>query len=160
MNQLNSIIIEGNIVKDAELKEPKDGFKVCELCVAVNRYFKNSKGEGVSEVSYFDIEAYGKSAEIAQEKCVKGRGVRVVGRLKQNRWTDANGKAISKIKIVAEHIEFKPIFNKPNTNSPMDEITQANSHSYEQELKLENSSSKSEETLTHEDEIKQAETVF
>jgi len=42
----------------------------------------------------------------------KGRGVRVVGRLKQDRWTDADGKPHSRIFIVAEHVEFRPQFKK------------------------------------------------
>jgi single-strand DNA-binding protein len=36
----------------------------------------------------------------------------VVGRLKQDRWTDADGKGHSRIEIVAEHVEFKPQFKK------------------------------------------------
>ncbi|MEI6386046.1 MAG: single-stranded DNA-binding protein, partial [Spirochaetota bacterium] len=31
------------------------------------------------------------------------------GRLKQDRWTDPEGKSKSKVKIVAEHVEFKPV---------------------------------------------------
>ena len=42
----------------------------------------------------------------------KGRGVRVVGRLKQDRWADQEGKNHDRVKIVAEHVEFKPVFNK------------------------------------------------
>ena len=42
----------------------------------------------------------------------KGRGVRVVGRLKQDRWTGTDGKPRSKIAIVAEHVEFRPEFKK------------------------------------------------
>jgi single-strand DNA-binding protein len=34
--------------------------------------------------------------------------VRVVGRLKQDRWTGTDGKPRSAVKIVAEHVEFKP----------------------------------------------------
>jgi single-strand DNA-binding protein len=34
--------------------------------------------------------------------------VRVVGRLKQERWTGPDGKAQAKILIVAEHVEFRP----------------------------------------------------
>jgi len=34
--------------------------------------------------------------------------VRVVGRLKQDRWEDPEGKTRSKVHIVAEHVEFKP----------------------------------------------------
>ena len=38
----------------------------------------------------------------------KGRGVRVVGRLKQDRCADPDGKQYSRVSIVAEHVEFKP----------------------------------------------------
>ena len=40
---------------------------------------------------------------------MKGSGVRVVGRLKQDRWNSEDGKARSRVKIVAEHIEAKPV---------------------------------------------------
>ena len=48
MNQLNSLIIEGNVVRQAELSEPTAGFKVCKFPVAVDRWYKNRNGEGVS----------------------------------------------------------------------------------------------------------------
>jgi len=38
--------------------------------------------------------------------------VRVVGRLKQDRWSDQDGKGRSKVFIVAEHVEFKPQLKK------------------------------------------------
>ena len=38
--------------------------------------------------------------------------MRVVGRLKQERWNGADGKSRSKIVIVAEHVEFRPDFKK------------------------------------------------
>jgi single-strand DNA-binding protein len=34
--------------------------------------------------------------------------VRVVGRIKQNRWNNVDGKPHSKMVIVAEHIEYRP----------------------------------------------------
>jgi single-strand DNA-binding protein len=51
-------------------------------------------------------------AEVCGEYLKKGRGVRIVGRLAQDRWTDPEGKPRSKVYIVAEHVEFKPQFNK------------------------------------------------
>ena len=42
----------------------------------------------------------------------KGRGVRVVGRLKEDRWTGNDGKLRSRVSIVAEHVEFRPEFKK------------------------------------------------
>ena len=109
MNQLNSIIVEGNLVNDAVLTEPTAGFKKCSFTIGVNRFYKNKKDEGVEEVSYFTVETYGKIAEYCQAKGKKGRGVRVVGRLKQDSWKDENNKYNSRIYVVAEHIEYKPL---------------------------------------------------
>jgi single-strand DNA-binding protein len=63
------------------------------------------------EVSFFDIEVWSKLADTCAENLRKGRGVRVVGRLKQDRWSDAEGKSHSRIKIIGEHVEFKPEFS-------------------------------------------------
>lgn len=112
MNQLNSLILEGNITREPEFRETPHGCKVCKIPLAVNRYYKNSEGVGVEEVSYFNIEAYGKIAEYCQTRSEKGRGMRVVGRLKQERWKTAEGKNSSCVSIIAEHIEFKPLLEK------------------------------------------------
>jgi single-strand DNA-binding protein len=107
MNNLNSILIEGNIVRDPLLKTTPGGTAVCTFSVAVNRSYK--KGDGwENEVSYFDVETWARLAEDVNSLGHKGRGVRVVGRLKQERWTDSDGKQRSKVKIVAEHVEFRP----------------------------------------------------
>ena len=110
MNHLNSIILEGNVVKKAELSEPTSGFIVCKFPMAVNRKTKSPDGEQHEEVSYFDVETYGQVAESCSKYCDKGKGIRVVGRLKQSRWEENNVKR-SRIYVVAEHVEYK--FSKP-----------------------------------------------
>ncbi len=109
MNSLNSILLDGNLTKDPELRETTKGTHVCSFGVASNRFYKVDN-ENQQEVSFFDVETWSKLAENCNEYLKKGRGVRVVGRLKQDRWTDLNGKKHSKIKIIAEHVEFKPNF--------------------------------------------------
>lgn len=116
MNQLNSIILEGNVVRKGDFLEPAKGFKVFKFPMAVNRFMKNSNGESIEEVSFFDVEAYGKIAESCEKNALKGRGIRVVGRLKQDRWKNEDGKNFSKIFVVAEHIEYKPKFNSDERN--------------------------------------------
>ena len=64
------------------------------------------------EVSFFEVSTWTRLAEVCGEYLKKGRGVRVVGRLKQDRWTDPDGKPHSRVSIVAEHVEFKPQFKK------------------------------------------------
>ena len=111
MNSLNSILIEGNLTRDPELKSTPKGTPVCSFAVASNRFYKQDQ-EYQKEVSFFDVETWAKLAESCAEYLEKGRGVRVVGRLKQDRWQDQDGNPRSKVKIVAEHVEFKPVFTK------------------------------------------------
>lgn len=112
MNSLNQVIIEGNVVRQPEKKSCKNGSFFCRVPIAVNRYYKNSDGKYVDDVSFFDISTFGTLSETCEKWCLKGRGIRVVGRLKQNTTTDENGKKSSRIDIIAEHIEFKPVMKK------------------------------------------------
>lgn len=108
MNQLNAIILEGNLVKDPDFKENagKTGSNVASFTIGVNRKSKTLSGETIEEVSYFDVEAWGAMADSIKNSAKKGQGVRVVGRLKQDVWED-NGVKKSRIKVVAEHVEYK-----------------------------------------------------
>jgi len=116
MNNLNSVLIEGNLVRDPEYRITPKGTPVCKISLASNRFFKQENGME-KEVSFFDVESWGKLAEIVNAKGRKGRGVRVVGRLKQERWQNAEGKNLSRVFIVAEHIEFRPEFKKGNAET-------------------------------------------
>ena len=107
LNNLNSLLIEGNLVRDPELSYTPKGTAVCKFAVASNRFFKQDQ-ETQKEVSYFDVTTWARLAEVCGEYLKKGRGVRVVGRLKQDRWTDPEGKSRSRIYVIAEHVEFKP----------------------------------------------------
>ncbi|MDR0909645.1 MAG: single-stranded DNA-binding protein [Spirochaetaceae bacterium] len=111
-NNLNSILIEGNLVRDAEIKATPRGTQVCKFSLASNRFYKGADAKIEQEVSYFEVETWGKLAESTYSQGKKGRGLRVVGRIKQNRWQDEEGKNHSRIIIVAEHVEFKPEFHK------------------------------------------------
>ena len=111
MNSLNSILVEGNLVRDPALSKTPKGTQVCTFSLASNRFYKTDN-EAQKEVSFFDVEVWAKLAETCAENLKKGRGVRVVGRLKQDRWADGEGKNHSRIKIVGEHVEFKPEFSR------------------------------------------------
>lgn len=109
MNSLNSILVEGNLVRDPNTKTLPSGNQVCDFTLATNRFYKAGEAGFEKEVSYFDIEAWARLGAACAQNLKKGRGVRVVGRLKQDRWTDPEGKQRAKVKIVAEHVEFKPL---------------------------------------------------
>ena len=107
MNNLNSIILEGNLTKDPEFVKTSKGTPLCRFTVASNRFYK-AEGERQEEVGFFDVEVWSRLAETCGEYLNKGRGVRVVGRLKQDRWTHSDGTPRSRIHIVGEHVEFQP----------------------------------------------------
>lgn len=111
MNNLNSVLIEGNLVRDPELRQTPKGTSVGSFTIGSNRFYRQND-ESIKESSFFAIETWGRLAENCAEYLTKGRGVRVVGRLKQDRWTDADGNPHNRVKIVAEHVEF---LRKPQT---------------------------------------------
>jgi single-strand DNA-binding protein len=107
MNQLNSVLVEGNLVKNAELRLTNGGAPVSSFTIGVNRRYR-SGNEYLHETSFFDVETWGKLAELSDRMGGKGRLVRVGGRLRQDRWQDAEGKTRNKVVIVAETLEFQP----------------------------------------------------
>ncbi|MDR1410668.1 MAG: single-stranded DNA-binding protein [Spirochaetaceae bacterium] len=107
MNNLNSILIEGNMVRDPLYRTTPKGTHVCTFTLASNRYFKQDSNYE-KEVGFFDVETWSRLADSCYNQGRRGRGVRVVGRLKQDRWNGPDGKPRAKISIVAEHVEFRP----------------------------------------------------
>ena len=105
MNNLNSVLVEGNLVKDPVVKEVHGNRKVANFTIASDRFYKSEEDEAyVKKTSFFDVEAWNNPCV---ESIQKGAGVRLVGRLKQSRW-QIEGEWHSKVVIVAEHIEKKP----------------------------------------------------
>ncbi|MDR0597968.1 MAG: single-stranded DNA-binding protein [Treponema sp.] len=119
MNNLNSIIIEGNMVRDPLFRSTARGTSLCTFSIASNRFYKQDSGLE-NEVSFFDVETWAELAESCHDLGHKGRGVKIVGRLKQDRWIGPDGKQRSRITIVAEHVEFRPEFKRdvPAGNDP------------------------------------------
>lgn len=111
MNNLNSVLIEGKMVRDPLVRTTPRGKLLCTFSLASNRFYRQESGYE-KEVSFFDVEAWTRLAEDCGSHGKKGRSVRVVGRLKQDRWNGTDGKMRSRVNIVAEHIEFRPEFSK------------------------------------------------
>ncbi len=132
MNNLNSVLIEGNLTRDPELAYTPKGTPICRFSIATNRFYKQEE-EYQKEVSYFDVTVWAKQAEVCSEHLEKGRGVRVVGRLKQDRWQDSEGNNRSKVLIIAEHVEFKPKKGLADDTNEKRELSDASSNTQESE---------------------------
>ncbi len=123
MNQLNTLIVEGNLVKDPESKELTNS-KVCTFDIGINRSYK-SQEKIQQEVTFIQVEAWAGLGESCAQYLKKGRSVRVIGRIKQNRWEDAEGKNRDRHIVVAEHIDFLQSPKKDDTSGKEDEEKEA-----------------------------------
>ena len=91
MNSLNSILIEGNLIKNTEIIDND-----CYFEIESHRFKRNQK-----ITTRFKIKTSGRLADSCKCYLASGRGVRIVGSLIQD--------SEKKILIQAEHIEFKSI---------------------------------------------------
>jgi len=104
---INSITIGGRLSRDAELKFTPKGTAVASVSVANNRRWTTDSGEKKEEVTFVDVEMWGKTAEAFAKFHSKGSECLIQGRLKQETWDDkATGKKRSKIVVVAEQWHF------------------------------------------------------
>lgn len=95
MNDLNSLLLEGTILKNPIIK--KD---TCHFPIVVKKDYINGD-IAKKEASFFKIIAYGKFLENYKKWLKKGQSIRLVGELKNL------SKYRNNIVIVAEHIEYK-----------------------------------------------------
>ncbi len=105
MSNFNKVILVGNLTRDPEVRFLDSGTAVASFGLAINRKYKQGDQQK-EEVSFFDCEAWGKTAEICGEYLAKGRPVLIEGRLKQDRWEEEGGGKRSKIKVVIENVQF------------------------------------------------------
>jgi single-strand DNA-binding protein len=108
MANFNKVILAGNLTRDPELRYTPKGTAVARITLAVNRTYTSSEGgEKKEEVSFVDVDIWGRQAEVISQYMKKGRPLLVEGRLKQDTWEDKNTKQKqSKLKVVLESFSF------------------------------------------------------
>jgi len=107
MASFNKVILAGNLTRDPELRYTPKGMAVVKLGMAVNHKWKSESGEAKEEVTFVDVEAWGRQAEVIAQYMRKGRPLLVEGRLKLDTWEDKNThQKQSKLKVVLETFSF------------------------------------------------------
>ncbi len=114
---LNQVTFAGNLTRDPESREIGEKTVVVHFTLANNRRYKTSEGEAREEVTFLDVEAWGRTAELVIRYLTKGQSALVTGRLKQEQWQDKDGNKRSRIKIVADQIHF---LSRPGAERPDD----------------------------------------
>src|SRR4249920_697413 len=107
MASFNKVILMGNVTRDPELRYTPKGMAIAKFGLAVNRVWRNEAGENQEEVTFVDIDAFGKQAETLGQYVKKGRALLVEGRLKFDQWDDKQtGQKRSKLRVILENFQF------------------------------------------------------
>lgn len=104
---LNRVMIAGNLTRDPQVRFLANEKAVAEFGLAINRRFKDANGEQKEEATFVDIECWGRTAELAGQYLLRGRGCLIEGRLKLDTWDDKEtGQKRSKLRVVADSVQF------------------------------------------------------
>jgi len=107
MANVNRVILIGNLTRDPQLKYLPSQMAVAEFGLAINHKYKTASGEAREDVCFVDCTAFGKTGELINQYCQKGKALYVEGRLKYDTWEDKNGGGKrSKHVVIVENFQF------------------------------------------------------
>lgn len=109
---MNKIFLIGRLTRDPELRYTPGGTAVCEFRLAVDRKFKNQKGE--KEADFINIVVWNKVAENCAKYLTKGRQTAVEGRLQIRNYEGDDGIRRQATEVVADNVEF--LSGQPQNN--------------------------------------------
>ena len=105
-NNVNKIILVGNLGRDPELVHTPKGHSVLHFSLATNREFKDSAGVMQKQTSWHRASMWGKRAESCAKHLTKGSRVYVEGELRMQNWTDKDGVQRKSAEIHVDDIKF------------------------------------------------------
>ena len=103
---LNKTLLIGNLTRDVDLRYTPSGTAVANFGLAINHTYTNSEGEKVEDPCFVEVVAWNRLAEVSGEYLSKGRPVFIEGRLQMDSWEQEDGQKRSKLKVVAQNIQF------------------------------------------------------
>jgi single-strand DNA-binding protein len=107
MASFNKVILMGNLTRDPELRYTPKGMAVAKIGLAVNRQWRSESGEQKEEVTFVDIDVWGRTAENVGQYMRKGSPILIEGRLRLDQWDDKQtGQKRSKLGVTAETVQF------------------------------------------------------
>jgi single-strand DNA-binding protein len=106
MQNINRVVLTGNLTKDPELKPLPSGDSVCQLRLAVNSRRRDQAGEWEDQPNYFDVTVFGAQGANCERYLAKGRPVAVDGRLRWREFNRQDGSRGQAIDVIAETVQF------------------------------------------------------
>ena len=105
---LNKVFILGRLTSDPQLKLISSGKQMAIFSVATNRIYKDKDGKTQKDVTYHNVIAWGRNAEIANSFLRKGSLVLIEGRLQNRTYTGSDGQNKKRTEIICERMQLGP----------------------------------------------------
>jgi single-strand DNA-binding protein len=103
---INRVVLVGNLTRDPELRHTGGGTAVCSLRVAVNGSRRDESGQWVDKPNYFTVNVFGNQAESCAQYLSKGRPVAIDGRLDWREWQAQDGAKRESVEVIADRVQF------------------------------------------------------
>ena len=102
---MNKFQFMGRLTRDPEVRYTSgNNTQVTTFSIAVNRRFVAQGGE--RQADFFNLTAFGKTAEFCAKYFKKGQQVLVVGRVQNRSWDDQNGQKRYATDFIVEETYF------------------------------------------------------
>ena len=124
MENLNAVMLAGNLAREPELRETQSGFQILQFTLCTTRTRKNGEGVWEEYPIWTECKMFGARAASLKQYLHKGTRVYVIGELNQEQWTEnATGSKRSKHVVEVRKIEFSSprIQQAPTEDSYSDE---------------------------------------
>lgn len=107
MADYNHCVLLGRLTRDVETKYLPSGTAIADMSLAVGKTWNDNSGQKKERTSFFDVTAFGRTAEVAGEYLRKGAQVLISGELVQETWDDKQtGQKRSKVKVHCNELKM------------------------------------------------------
>lgn len=108
---MNKVFLSGRLTRDPEVKYSQSNTAFARVGIAVDRVFSKNK-----EVDFFNLVAFGKTAEFLGKWFSKGSKLLVEGRLQTSKYKDKEGNERTSTEVVVDNVEFADSKKKEQGN--------------------------------------------
>lgn len=104
MSSVNKVMLLGNLGGEPEMRSTASGQMCATLSVATSENWTDKDGHRQEKTEWHRVVCWGKTAEIAERYCRKGRQVHVEGRISYRSWEDQSGQKKYSTDIVCSQL--------------------------------------------------------
>ena len=101
---MNRVTLIGRLTKNPELKQTQSGIAVCNFTLAIDRPYKDDKGN--SQADFIHVIVWRTQAENCDKYLEKGNQCAVVGSIQTRSYDDKDGNKRYVTEVVADSVEF------------------------------------------------------